>query len=513
MPSSRQPEPRSADVAVVATAGHVDHGKSALVRALTGTDPDRLPEERRRGMTIELGHAWVDVDGTRVALVDVPGHERLVGTTIAGIGPAAGVLLVVAADEGWSAQTEEHVTAVRALGVDAVAVAVTKTDLADGRPALADAVVRLARHGIRPRATALTSARLRTGLDEVRAALLVLARAAPPADPTAPVRFWVDRSFTVTGAGTVVTGTLPAGTVRVDDVLDVSGAGVRVRGLQVHGAAATSVCGPTRLAVNLRAVAPGDVPRGSALTSPGTAPAATVVDVALHRLGQRLPTRAVLHVGTAATPVRVRPLGGRHARLTLDGARGLPLAPGDRVLLRDPGAHEVLAGADVLAADPAPFTRRGDAARRAAVLASGSVDDEVPTQGATDVAGPRVSAEGVVDAALVPLMLWFADHPFGAAPADLLADPGLSPAVLAAAERRALVLRTGGAVLAGGVVARAVPVLRGIPSGFGPGEAARALGTSRRAAVALLERLDALGLTSRAADGTRRLCGERSPGP
>ncbi len=518
MPSSRRPAPRAADVAVVATAGHVDHGKSALVRALTGTDPDRLPEERRRGMTIELGHAWVDVDGTRVALVDVPGHDRLVGTTIAGIGPAVGVLLVVAADEGWSAQTEEHVTAVRALGIDRVAVAVTKTDLADGRGTLEDAVARLARHGIRPLATALTSARHGTGLDEVRAALLVLARAAPPADPAAPVRFWVDRSFTVTGAGTVVTGTLPAGTVRVDDVLDVSGVHVRVRGLQVHGAAVSSVCGPTRLAVNLRAVSPGDVPRGSALTTPGTVRDATAVDVALHPLGQRLPAQAVLHVGTATAPVRVRPLGERHARLTLDGARGLPLLPGDRVLLRDPGAHEVVAGADVLAVDPSPFTRRGDSARRAATLAAGSSEDDVSTRGSarpaaeTDAAQVDTSDDGTVGAALASLTGWFADHPFGAAPADLLADPGLSPGVLAGAERRGLVLRTGGAVLAGDVVARAVPVLRGIPSGFGPGDAARALGTSRRAAVALLERLDALGLTARAADGTRRLRGQGSAG-
>ena len=122
------------DVVVLATAGHVDHGKSALVLALTGTDPDRLPEERRRGMTIELGHVHAEVDGRTVALVDVPGHERLVGTTLAGLGPAAGVLLVVAADEGWQAQTEEHVAAVRALGLEHLALVVTKTDRADPAP-------------------------------------------------------------------------------------------------------------------------------------------------------------------------------------------------------------------------------------------------------------------------------------------------------------------------------------------------------------------------------------------
>ena len=152
-------------MAVVATAGHVDHGKSALVRALTGTDPDRLPEERRRGMTIELGHVWADVDGRRVAVVDVPGHDRLVGTTLAGLGPVAGVLLVVAADEGWSAQTEEHVAAVRALGLGTVALVVTKADLADPAPAAADALARLAGHGIVPVAVASTSARTGAGLD------------------------------------------------------------------------------------------------------------------------------------------------------------------------------------------------------------------------------------------------------------------------------------------------------------------------------------------------------------
>ena len=177
-------------------------------------------------------------------------------------------------------------------------------------------------------------------------------RASPVANPTAPVRSLGRRSFTVTGAGTVVTGTLPEGTVRVDDVLDVSGTPVRVRGLQVHGASVAAAHGPTRLAVNLRAVGPADVPRGSALTTPGTVRATTVVDVLLHPVAHRLPTRAVLHVGTAAAPVRARPLGDRHARLTLEGA-ALPLALGDRVLLRDAGAHQIVAGADVLAVDPA----------------------------------------------------------------------------------------------------------------------------------------------------------------
>ena len=180
------PGPQGPDVAVVATAGHVDHGKSALVRALTGTDPDRLPEERRRGMTIELGHVWADVDGRRVAVVDVPGHDRLVGTTLAGLGPVAGVLLVVAADEGWSAQTEEHVAAVCALGLGTVALVVTKTDLADPAPVAADALARLEAHGIVPVAVASASARTGAGLEGARAALAVLADHAPPVTRTPP---------------------------------------------------------------------------------------------------------------------------------------------------------------------------------------------------------------------------------------------------------------------------------------------------------------------------------------
>ena len=303
---------------VLATAGHVDHGKSALVLALTGTDPDRLPEERRRGMTIELGHVHTEVDGRRVALVDVPGHERLVGTTLAGIGPAAGVLLVVAADEGWQAQTEEHVAAVRALGLEHLALVVTKADRADPGPVLADALERLARHGIRPVATATVSARTGAGVEDARAALATLAAAAPGGDPAAPVRLWVDRSFTVTGAGTVATGTLPTGSLRRDDVLLAGPGEVRVRGLEVHGSPVDVATGPTRVAVNLRGVPPAAVPRGTALVSPGAYPAATVLDVVLHPLADRLPTRAMLHAGTTTTPVRVRPLGSRHARLTLD---------------------------------------------------------------------------------------------------------------------------------------------------------------------------------------------------
>ena len=503
-------------MAVVATAGHVDHGKSALVRAITGTDPDRLPEEQRRGMTIELGHVWAQVDGHRVAVVDVPGHDRLVGTTLAGLGPVAGVLLVVAADEGWRAQTEEHVAAVRALGLRDVALVVTRSDLADPAPATADALARLTGHGITPVAVVAASARTGSGLDDVRAALVTLAERATAGDPEAPVRCWVDRSFTVTGAGTVVTGTLPTGTVTRGSTLLLDGAPVIVRGLQVHGAAVAAALGPTRLAVNLRGVPTAAVPRGSALVSPGWPDPTRVVDVVLHRLGDRMPTFATLHAGTASAPVRVRPLGADHARLTLDDGAGraaLPLVDGDRVVLRDPGAHEVLAGATVLDDDPPALTRRGDAARRAAALAGpfggGAAGPAASAPRATSGratggnAGHGAAAPVPASGPLLALTSWLERHPLEPAPPELVG--ALTPAELADAERAGRVLRLGGLVLPADTPAEAARRLRDLPDGFGAGEAARAIGTSRRVAIPVLERLDALLVTTRHRDGTRTL--------
>ncbi len=494
-------------MAVVATAGHVDHGKSTLVRALTGTDPDRLAEERRRGMTIELGHVWADVDGRRVAVVDVPGHDRLVGTTLAGLGPVAGVLLVVAADEGWRAQTEEHVAAVRALGLTDVALVVTRADLADPGPATADALARLATHGITPVAVAAASARTGSGMAEVRAALAALADRAPAGDPAAPVRLWVDRSFTVTGAGTVVTGTLTTGSVARGDTLVLSGAPLRVRGLQVHGEGVETATGPTRLAVNLRAVAADAVPRGSALLSPGWPPPTAVADVVLHRLCDRMPSHATLHVGTTSAAVRVRPLGADHARLTLDDpSTALPLVAGDRVVLRDPGAHEVLAGATVLDPHPPKLTRRGDAGRRAAALATGSAPVREPAT-APEPDGAAGGAHPASDA-LLALLAWLDEHPLEPAPAELVAP--VSAGEVAAAERSGRLVRLGGLTLPGGTLGAAAARLAALPARFSAGDAARALGTSRRVAIPVLERLDARAVTVRHADGTRTLRSARA---
>ncbi|RPF27536.1 SelB C-terminal domain-containing protein [Georgenia muralis] len=355
---------------VVATAGHVDHGKSALVRALTGTDPDRLAEERRRGLTIELGHAWTTLPGAgEVAFVDVPGHERFLTTTLAGVGPVPAVLLVVAADDPWMPQAAEHLAALDALGVRHGVVAVTRADLADPAPARQRALTALARTGLAGAPAVAVSSRTGAGLDVLRAALAAVLADLPVPDADADVRLWVDRRFTVAGAGTVVTGTLPAGTVRVGQTL-TTGADVslRVRALQSLGRAVEAVPGTARVALNL---AGGPVPgRGGVLLTPGAFHHTTVVDVRLTAAAgtrERPPERPVLHVGAADLAVHHRPLGAGLARLTLD--RALPLRVGDRAVLRDPGSRELWG---VVVLDPAPpaLARRGDAGRRAETLAA-----------------------------------------------------------------------------------------------------------------------------------------------
>ncbi|OJF12604.1 selenocysteine-specific translation elongation factor [Couchioplanes caeruleus] len=354
---------------VVATAGHVDHGKSTLVRALTGMEPDRLAEERRRGMTIDLGYAWTTLDpGGTVAFVDVPGHERFVPTMLAGVGPVPAAMVVVAADEGWMPQSAEHLAALDALGVRHGLLVVSRADLADPGPALHAVAARIAATSLGAVEAVAVSAVAGTGMTELRAALgrLVLGLPAPPEEP---VRLWVDRAFTIRGAGTVVTGTLGAGELRTGDELELTGAGrpVRVRGLQCLGEPVAAVRGTARVAVNLRGVARDEVARGAALLAPGRFVLTDLVDVRVH--GDpvaELPGSLTLHAGSAAVPARVRPLGADTARLRL--ARRVPLRVGDRVLLRDPGRHHVAGGVTVLDVVPPALRRRGAAAARAVTL-------------------------------------------------------------------------------------------------------------------------------------------------
>ncbi len=351
---------------VVATAGHVDHAKSTLVRALTGMEPDRWAEERRRGLTIGLGFAWTDLPGgQRLALVDVPGHARFVPTMLAGVGPVPAVMFVVAADAGWMPQSAEHLAALDALGVRHGLLVVTRCDLADPAPARASALRELAASSLGAVPAVDVSGRTGAGIPLLCTELERLAASLPAPDPAADVRLWVDRGFTITGAGTVATGTLAAGTLTVGDELTLASTGrrLRVRGLQSTAEQVSSVSAVARVAVNLRGLAAGELRPGDALLSPGAWLATDLVDVTtgLADLG-RLPAELMLHIGAAAVPVRVRVLGGSAVRLRL--AHPLPLRVGDRVLLRDPGRHQVICGADVLDVRPPPLRRRGSARRR-----------------------------------------------------------------------------------------------------------------------------------------------------
>ncbi|KSU61422.1 translation elongation factor [Gordonia sp. SGD-V-85] len=367
-----------------------------MVRALTGIEPDRWEEERRRGLTIDLGFAWTTLpSGADVAFVDVPGHERFIPNMLAGLGPAPVVLFVVAADEGWSAQSDDHRDAVAALGIEYGLLVITRADRASPdrvREVIDLSRDRLSRTGLSDAPAVVVSAPDRVGIDELRTRLdAVLAGTSPPST-SGRVRFWIDRVFTRTGAGTVVTGTLAAGTIAVGDTLDLLTVDDRrrldVRGLQSEGATLTTAAPVSRVAINLRGVGVDDVSRGDALVTPGAWHTSAVADVRrVSKMSfEEAPEHLVAHIGTAALPVRLRPFDGDHARVTL--ARAVPMSRGDRLVLRDPG-QRIVGGGVVLHPDPPALTRRGDAMRRAASLAAMSDDagaaEEVHRRGAMRV--------------------------------------------------------------------------------------------------------------------------------
>lgn len=380
---------------VVATAGHVDHGKSTLVRALTGMEPDRWEEERKRGLTIDLGFAWTTLPSEReLAFVDVPGHERFLANMLAGVGPAPIVCFVIAADKGWQAQSSDHRDAITALGIDRGLVVITRADLAPDTVAQTEAQVRVELQGT-PLAEApvvTVSATTGEGMDELVAALDAVTAAAPAPDASARVRLWIDRAFSITGAGTVVTGTLTAGTLRAGERVGIVGESVDVvtgiRGMQSRESSAAEVTPTARVAVNLREVSADDIHRGDALITPDAWPLVETIDVR-RTMGEGLDDgvhELMLHIGTAAVPVRLRPFDAEYARLTLE--RPLPLQIGDRMVLRNPGSRNVFAGVVVLDLDPPELRRRGDGARRAQSLAvrpvTGDVLAEVARRGAVE---------------------------------------------------------------------------------------------------------------------------------
>ncbi len=481
---------------VIATAGHVDHGKSALVRALTGMEPDRWAEERRRGLTIDLGFAWATLPGgEKVAFVDVPGHERFVPNMLAGVGPVPAVLFVVAADGGWMPQSAEHLAAVDAVGIRHGLLAVTRCDLADPGPATRQALEQLGRTSLGAVRAVPVSAATGAGLPELRDALAELVAALPVPAPDAPVRLWVDRSFSIRGAGTVVTGTLPAGTLAAGQelVLTPSLRPARIRGLESMNEQVTSAAGVSRVAVNLRGIAAGVPARGMALIESGRWTLTRVLDVRLARGGAApdttLPPEMTLHIGSARTQARIRPLGpagtSAIARLTLRDA--LPLHVGDRVLLRDPGSAGVaIAGATVL--DPAPpaLTRRGAAAAAGRELAAWP---DPPT------AADLLRRHGLLRTAALAAMGVRGSSPASVRAGDWLADP----------DRWAALRRQLAEAVA--AHARRDPLAVGMPL-----EAARAaLGLPDRALAEALAR-DTDGQLQ-AADGYLRPAGPASAGP
>ncbi len=356
---------------VVATAGHVDHGKSTLVLALTGMDPDRFAEEKARGLTIDLGFAWTELpSGRRLAFVDVPGHVRFIRNMLAGVGAVDACLFVVAATESWKPQSEEHLRILELLGVSHGLIALTKVGLVD------DDWRELARMEVEERVagTFLAGAEIvevdapsGVGLDRLRGALDALLAVTPTAADRDRPRLWVDRSFAAKGSGTVVTGTLAGGTFHVDDELVLwdgkRGARVRVRALQSHQRPHADVGAGHRLAVNLTGVSHEQVTRGHALVRPGQwAPTGTVdasLDV-LASLDHDVSRRGAyqLYLGSGEYSVRLRVLG---ADAIAPGASGLvrlhlpltvPLLPGDRYVLRESGRSETVGGGVVL--DVAP---------------------------------------------------------------------------------------------------------------------------------------------------------------
>ena len=354
---------------VVATAGHVDHGKSTLVEALTGTDPDRFAEEKARGLTIDLGFATTTLpSGAALSLVDVPGHVRFIKNMLAGVGAVDACLFVVAATEGWKPQSEEHLRILELLGVRHGVVALTKVGPAD------DDLVDLAHLEVEERVAGTflegapvvnTDAPTGVGLDNLRAALDDLLAATPTAVDHGRPRLWIDRAFSARGAGTVVTGTLTGGRLHTDDELAVHPAGspVRVRSLQNHHAERDELPPGSRCAVNLVGVAHDEVVRGHVLVRSDQWHHTTVVDASLRvldRLDHPVSRRGahVVYLGSGEHPVRMRILGpdaldpGTEGAVRIHLPEPLPLLPGDRFVLRESGRAETVGGGEVLDVDP-----------------------------------------------------------------------------------------------------------------------------------------------------------------
>jgi len=339
----------------VGTAGHIDHGKTALVEALTGKNTDRLPEEHERGISIDLGYAPLELpDGTSLSVVDVPGHERFVHTMVAGASGIDLFLLVIDAGEGARPQTHEHLAILRLLGIEHGVVALTKADLVDVETL---ELSRVEAEELLPGTPVVsTSARTGAGLDELREVLAEAATRVSHHAADGPARLHLDRSFTLRGIGTVATGTLWSGTIGEGDELRVEprGRSVRVRSVQVHDRPVERAEAGQRVAVSLPGVERQELRRGDVLVTPGAFHPSFRLDVTLEPLAE-IPPRVMLHHGTAETSARVARVGDRFAQLRL--SRPVVAARGDRIVLR---AGTTVAGGVVL--DPTP-PRHADVGR------------------------------------------------------------------------------------------------------------------------------------------------------
>ncbi|MDG1188561.1 MAG: selenocysteine-specific translation elongation factor [Ilumatobacter sp.] len=354
---------------VIATAGHVDHGKSSLVRSLTGTDPDRLEEERRRGLTIDLGFAHTVLpSGTELSFIDVPGHVRFLRNMLAGVGGVSACVFVVAATEGWKPQSEEHLRILELLGIRHGIIALTKIDLVDdewlelAQMEVADHVEGTFLEGV---PTVPVSSTSETGLDAMRWELdALIARSTVAVDRKRP-RLWLDRVFAAKGSGTIGTGTLVGGSLQTDQLVTIEPGGhsARVRAIQTAGNTVEQIGAGNRVAVNLAGVDHTDVKRGDAVIEPGRwrltkrfDASLRVLDALDHDVSRR--GAYVAYLGSGEHAVKLRVLGAQElgpgttgaVRLFLPSA--LPLLPGDRFVLRESGRDETVGGGEVLDIDP-----------------------------------------------------------------------------------------------------------------------------------------------------------------
>ena len=435
---------------VVGTAGHVDHGKSALVRALTGTEPDRWEEERRRGMTLDLGFAHLRFpDGVEAGIVDVPGHERFVHNMLAGATGMDVLLLVIAANEGPRPQTFEHLAILSLLAVPATIVVLTKSDLTDDAElALAQTAVSVAMAGtIAQRAPVIAvSAQTGAGLDDLRGAIYAALVALPPRAQHAPAYLPVDRAFTLAGHGTIVTGTLMQGALALDDTLMIRPGDreARVRGLHIFGAPQTRVDAGARVAVNLGGVSLDDVERGSALVAPqieaqtNFAVRFAPLPDALDLIRRRTPVR--VHVGAGETfgtlVLHERPLDATPVDAMLHVRAPIAAVPNQRFVIRRMSPKTVLGGGTIgapAAADVEPSIAPELTALLAILATNGIAAAEPATlAGAANVTVAR--AEELLADAAASERVWTLARPL--AYIDALSVEALVERVVAALARR-----------------------------------------------------------------------------